>query len=292
MTAEILSQLERWYHHGEVGRIVYTCDKLLLQSDPSKLRPYLLFWKGQAHESAGRAWQGEAIYCYREGIHAAGPDRPIKVRLMASLGNIFSQTGDCSAYERLLPEFTRAARTKDPEVVQWSAFVWYNYGVTLNNAFRYAEAAQAYERAAQFAGKSGNRELLGRSLHNLGGVQLESGNLAQAAATMAEAESLLDDDRVGHKMVSRRAEYFLASGDLISAQQMITEALLHPLMDDFTRADVHYTWARTLAALRRFSEASEVALVALNYAVRAVHYPCVHRVNQFLQRIGSSPASA
>lgn len=284
MEAEMLVQLERWYHRGEFGRIVFTCDRLLQDGRYSKLKPDILFWKGNAHERAGRAWQGEAIACYREGISSAR-NRSIKARLMASLGKVYSETGDANTFDLLMVEFERITRRGELEVMHWGAFVWFNYGVTLDNGFRFAEASAAYTRAAEWASRTENRSLQGQSLHNLGGVLLEMGDLPQAATVMAQAEELLGDELFGHKKLSRRAEYFLRAGDLLGTQHMITAALVHPLVDDHTRADVYFTWARTLKALRHDAEAQEKALLALDFAVRAVHYPAIHRINQFLYQL-------
>lgn len=284
MEKDLLVQLERWYHRGEYGRIVFTCDRLLKDSRFAKLKPDILFWKGNAHERAGRAWHGEAIACYREGI-AAARNRAIKARLMAALGKIYSETGDANTFDQLMAEFHRITRREEPELVHWGAFVWFNYGVTLDNCFRYAEAASAYSKAAEWAARTENHALQGQSLHNLGGVLLEMGDLPQAASVMAQAEELLGDEHYGHKKLSRRAEYFLKSGDLLATQHMITAAIVHPLLDDHTRGDLYFTWARTLKALRHDVEAQEKALLALDFAVRAVHYPTIHRVNQFLHQL-------
>lgn len=280
---QAVTQLERWFQRGEYGRVIYTCDRLLAAGQPGGQKAHILFWKGNAHLRSGRAWHGEAISSFREGLAAAGRDRPIKARLIASLGRLYTMAGDVSAYQNLIGEFERIARDRHPQVQALSTYVWFNWGVVLDNAFRYGEAEQAYARAAECALQSTNTELQGSALHNLGGVRLAMGRLAEASAAMAEAEPLLGMDENGHKILSRRAQYFLACDDLTSAQQAITDALVHPSVDDFTRADLYLTWGQTLVALGRPQEAEEKALAALDYAVKAVHYQAIHKINRFLQ---------
>lgn len=280
-----LGQVQRWFHRKEYGRVLYTCDCLLQRPELAHIRPELLFWKGNAHDMAGAAWQGEAISCLREGIAIARRSDPIKARLIAALGKIYSKTGDCASFEKLLPEFERLSHEQHP-MFRWSGiYVWFNYGVTMDNAFRFEEAEQAYLKALQLATEMDD-EMIGPILHNLGGVYLALDRLKEAFTYMERAEELLSDDTSGHKRLSRRAEYHLASGDLISAQQLITTALLHPRIDEMTRADVHYTWALTLNRLGRPDEAQEKAMVALNFAVKAAHYPGLHKINQLLQHLG------
>lgn len=283
MDTQVLDRLEKWFRKGEYGRVVYSCDRLLQDPQYAHLRSDILLWKGFAHEFAGPAWHGEAMSCYREGIAAAGRNHAIKARLMAALGKLYAASGDHTSYEQMMKEFGRITRDHQPEVMRWGTFVWFNFGVALDNAFRWHDAGQAYVKAAVLAEQFELTTLLGRCLHNLGGVQLSLGQLAEAQATMLRAESLIDDETAGHKKHSRKAEYYLAADDLVNAQQMITAALTHPRVDDMTRADVYYTWARTLEALKRPTEAYEKALLALDCAVRAAHYPGVHKVNQFLQ---------
>ncbi len=285
MDAQVLDRLEKWFRKGEFGRVVFTSDRLLQDPQYAHLKAEILFWKGVAHETAGRAWHGEAMSCYREGIASAGKNHAIKSRLIAAMGNLYSKNGDCASYDRMMKDFARIAKEKQPGVLFWGTYVWWNYGVTLDNAFRWQEAADAYTKAADLARAFELTGLLGRILHNLGGVQLALGQLPQAAATMAQAEALIDDETGGHKLLSRQAEYHLAAGDLVNAQQAITAALTHAKVDDMTRADVYFTWARTLEALGRPDEAHEKALLALDFAVRAVHYPGIHKVNQFLQGV-------
>lgn len=292
MDQQITEQIERWFHRGEFGRVVFTCDDCLHNPQYTSIRAELLFWKGSAHERAGRAWHGQAISCFREGITAATRDRPMKARLIAALGNMYSLTGDCASYEKVLREYERIARTRQSKVLTWGTWVWYNYGVTLDNAFRWQEAANAYAKASELASEFGGTAMLGQALHNLGGVQLMLGHLPEAAATMAQAEVLLPDEAAGHKKLSRRAEFFLAAGDLVSAQQMITAALIHPLIDDRTRADVYFTWAQTLRGLGRPAECHDKAMLALDFAVKAVHYAGVHKLNRFLQELGGQHAAS
>lgn len=223
--------------------------------------------------------------CFREGISLAENTMAIKVVLIASLGKLYSETGDCTSFEKLLKEFREISDNRSQAVLQGAVYIWYNYGVTLDNAYQWEEAANAYAQAAELAAQYAPH-MTGLALHNLGGVQLALGKLAQAAMTMAQAEELLSEEEVGHKKWSRRAEYFLIAGDLVSAQEAVTTALVHPSCDDMTRADVYFTWALTLEALGRPTHAQEKALLALDFAVKAVHYPGIHKVNQFLQRVG------
>lgn len=292
MDTQILADLEKWYRSGEFGRVVYTCSQALADPACAQMKPILLFWKGAAHDAAGRAWQGEAMSCWREGIALAGRDRPIKARLIAALGKIYGDSGDWKAYAEMMKEFERIARDGHPKVMYYGVWVWYNYGVALDNGFRWHEAAQAYAKAGDLAREHDVREYLWRSLHNLSGVHLYLGNLAEAAAAMAEADAILPDDGWAHKKLSRRAEYALAAGDLVSAQQWVTTALVHPGVDDFTRADVYYTWAATLDKLGRPGEAYEKALLALDHAVKTVHVAAMHRINVFLQQVSPKRRSS
>ncbi len=272
--------------------MIVACDDLLRRSEHAPIRAEILFWKGNAHDQAGAAWQGEAISCFREGISIAGMQWTIKAKLIASLGKIYSTTGDCASYDKILQEFNRIAGDRQPAVMWSGAYVWFNFGVTLDNAFRYQEAATAYEIGHALAVEFEVSDLVGPCLHNLGGVHLAVGQLPKALYCMEKAEEVLDNEEVGHKILSRRAEYFLSAGDLVSTQQLITSALTHPRIDDMTRSDVFYTWALGLQKLGRLSEAHAKGLLALDYAVQAVHYPGLHKINRFLQGLMPLPVRA
>lgn len=284
METPVLQELEQAFQRGEFGRVLYRCEELLQDPANAPSRAILYFRRGKAHEGAGRAWHGEAISSYREGIAAASKDRALKAKLIASLSTLHSLSGDCPALESLIGEYQRMARKQQPAVLRWGVILWYNYGVALDNAFRYHGAAEAFSQAAMWAGQLDLYETLGACLHNLGGVHLARGHVAEAATAMAQAEPLLPNEHYQHKKLSRKAEFFLASGDLVSAQQMVTAALVHPLVDDMTRSDLYYTWARILQSLRRPAESIEKAMVALDCAVKAVHYPGIHKANRFLQQ--------
>jgi len=286
---QAIAELEKSYQRGEFGRVVYSCDELLRDPAYGPARAQILLWKGLAKQQAGHAWYGEAISCFREGISAAGRDRPLKARLIATLSAVYALTGDCVASQALMKDYERVSREANPGVSRWGAFLWYNYGCTLDNAFRYQEAAAAFARAAALAQSvPGLEHVRGWSLHNLGGVQLALNNLPAAADAMEQAESLLlPDPSFGPKRPSRRAEYQLAAGDMESALQHITAALALPQVDDMTRADVYYTWARVLQAVGRpTAEVREKALLALDCAVKAVHYPGIDKTNRLLQQLG------
>ncbi len=283
--ALLLDRLREWFHRGEYGRVIFTCAELLQDGEYASKWPLILFWKGVAHLESGPAWCGEAMSCFREGIALAKKDRPIKARLMAALGAIYANSGDCAQFEPLMQEYERLARGRNAQDVRYyGAFLWHNYGTALANAFRWAEAARAFTTSTDLARAFGLNELVGRGLHDQAGAHIELGNLKEAAQAMAEADRLLPDEEWGHKKLSRQAEYALAAGDLVGAQQRVTEALLHPRVDDITNADVHFTWARVLKALNRSQEAREKALRGLDYAARAVYYPGIHKLNRLLQR--------
>jgi tetratricopeptide (TPR) repeat protein len=284
METSMLQELEQSFQRGEFGRVLYRCEQLLQDPANAPSRAILYFWRGKAYEGAGRAWHGEAISSYREGIASASKDRSLKAKLIASLSTIHSLSGDCLALERLIREYQRMARKQQPAALRWGVVLWYNYGVALDNAFRYDDAADSFSRAAVWAGQLDMHETLGACLHNLGGVHLARGHVAEAATAMAQAERLLPDEQYQHKKLSRKAEFFLASGDLVNAQQMVTAALVHPLVDDMTRSDLYYTWARILQSLRRPAESVEHAMIALDCAVKAVHYPGIHKANRLLQQ--------
>jgi len=269
--------------------VIFACDDLLRRWEHRSIRAEILFWKGNAHDQAGAAWQGEAMSCFREGITIAGKQRTVKARLIASLGKLYSTTGDCTSYQKITQEFNRIARDRHPDVMWSGSYVWFNYGVTLDNAFRYQEAAEAYAAGHELAVEFHVTDQIGPCLHNLGGVHLALGHLPEALSYMEKAEKILADEEAGHKTLSRRAEYFLAIGDLVNTQHLITSALVHPRIDDMTRADVYFTWALGLKQLRQLSESQEKALVALDYAVRAVHYPALHKINRFLQQHMPAP---
>jgi tetratricopeptide (TPR) repeat protein len=269
--------------------VVFTCDQLLQGSPTPTQRAHILFWKGLARQRTGPAWEGEAISAFREALACAGRDRPIRVRAMAALSKIYALSGDCSACEKLIREFETLAGNSHPDVIKWGAFLLYNYGCTLDNAFRHADAAPVFQQAAQMAERASLDAVRGHSFHNLSGVYLALGQLPEAVSAMAVADSLLPDAEWGHKKLSRQAEYCLAAGDLISLQQFVTAALLHPQVDDMTRADVYYTWAQSLSKLNRSAEAYEKALQALDYAVKDVHLPGIHKINQFLRQHAPKP---
>ena len=284
MVDALLDQIEQWYQAGEYGRVIYHCDLYLTKPEFQQHRAFLLYAKGLAYQKSGPAWAGHAMTCFREGIAASKKDPVMKAKLIIDLGNMYCRTGDCAAYETLLSDFQRLDQ-KHPRIRRLSYDLWFNYGCVLDNAFRYAEAADAFARAVSLAEELQLSEELGKSLHNLGGVHLAMGHLAETAVIMAQAEPLINDELHGHKKLSRRAEYALAAGDLISAQQWITAALLHPKVDDRTRADLHYTWARTLRALGRPEDALEVAWKGLNFAAKAVYHPGIHKLNRFVQEV-------
>jgi tetratricopeptide (TPR) repeat protein len=280
---QVLAQLERAHKRGEHGRVVFTCDQLLANPSYDPLRAPILFWKGMSRLKSGHVWHGEAITCFREGIAAAGKDRPTKGRLLVALGHVYALMGDYAAFEKLIKEWERISRDREPAVMRWGAPFWYNYGCTLDNAFRYADSIKVYTRAISL-GEYVSSVMLGDCWHNLGGAYLYSGHLPEALEAMERAEALLTDETHSHKKLSRRAEYAHAAGDLVSAQQYITEALLCPQVDDMTRADVYYTWSQVLLDLGRLQEAQEKALKALDYAVKDAHLPGIHKTNAFLQR--------
>jgi len=284
-TQQVLAQVEAAFSRGEYGRVVYSSDQYLKNHAFEPVWPQLLLWKGIALQRVNPAWQGQAISCFREGIALAGKDRPTKARLMVALAKIHAELGDCTSCEKLMKEFKRVARDRDQGVMRWAAHMWYNYGCTLDNAFRYTEAAPAFSAAVETAREFGVERMLGSALHNLGGVYLNLGRLTEAKATMQQAEVHAPGDFAA-KLLSRRAEYSLAAGDLAGAQHWVTEALLHPLVDDMTRADVYFTWAQVLHRLNLTQQAYDKALQALDFAVRDMHLAGIHKLNGFLQLLG------
>lgn len=284
MVDHLLDQIELWYQAGEYGRVIYHCDLYLTNPDFQPHRAFLCYAKGLSYEKSGPAWAGHAIACFRDGIDLSKKDPVMKAKLVVALGLMYLRTGDCASYEPLLAEFNRLDQ-KHPRIRRLSYDLWFNYGCVLDNAFRYPEAAEAFTRAVALAEELQLGEDLGKSLHNLGGVYLAMGRLAETAVIMARAEPLINDDLHGHKKLSRRAEYALAAGDLISAHQWVTAALLHPQVDDRTRADLHYTWAQTLRAGGRPNDALEVAWKGLNFAAKAVYHAGIHKLNRFVQEV-------
>lgn len=278
-------ELEEVYRRGEFGRVIYLADRLLQGEERHRARGSILYWKAKALERSGRSWHGAALSCYREGMAAAGRDRALKARIIASLSTIYSLSGDVPALEGLVRDMAVIAPAGDRKRGHIRPFVWFNYGVALDNCFRWDEAAEAFTLAAQEARRWKEARVLGPSLHNLSGVRLAQGRVAEAAAIMAEAACHMPDKLFRHKNLSRQAEYFVAAGDLVSAQRAITEALVDPHTDDMTRADLYYTWARTLLAFDRPGESREKALQALEFAVQAVHYPGIHKVTRLLQEL-------
>lgn len=282
MTTHIIAHIEKAHKRGEYGRVIYTCEQLLADPTYEAHRAILLFWKGLSHYKAGPTWRGEAISCLREGMAAASKDRPTKSRIMVALGMIYAYMGDYIAFEKMLKEWDRISRDKNPDVMRWGAMFWYNFGCALDNACKYADAIAVYQKALTFCKWA--EEMRCNVLHNLSGAFLYSGDLPRALATMEQAEALQKNDPT---TLSRRAEYALAVGDLTSAQQYVAEALLHPAIETFTRGDAYFTWAQLLLALGHPQEAREKALQALDYAIRSVHLPCIHKTNIFLQQFGS-----
>ncbi|HEY3367704.1 MAG TPA: hypothetical protein VGK74_21815 [Symbiobacteriaceae bacterium] len=282
----ILKQLEAVYLRGKYGRVIFMCDDLMANPAHEHLRPYLLFWKGSALAAGDTAYSGQAITCYREGIQAAGKDRAIKARLIAGLTAIYGRAGDCDAFPRLLQSFERTAGGGGPAAQMWGTFVWQNYGTALVNAFRYAEAVTAFTRGAEVAHQFSIPEMEGKCYHDLSWAQVLQGNLPETAAAMARARDLWSEEQWGHKKRNVEAEYLLAMGDPNGAIQQVQAALAHPQIDDTTRADVHFTWAKALLALGCPEEAKEQATQSLDYATKAVHYPVIHKAYRFLQEQG------
>ncbi|HWI53539.1 MAG TPA: tetratricopeptide repeat protein [Symbiobacteriaceae bacterium] len=284
MEAQVLEQLEQAHKRGEYGRVIFTCEQLLANPAYHPHRAIILFWKGMSHYKAGQVWRGEAISCLREALEAAGKDRPTKARILVALGMIYAYMGDYVAYQKMLKDWERISRDKHAGVMRWGAQFWYNYGCALDNACRYSEAIESYKLALALC--PWHEQSRGDCLHNLGGAYLYAGDLPSARAAMEQAEPLYTDES---RKWSRRAEYALAVQDLIAAQQYITEALIQPELDDDTRATVFYTWAQLLLLLDRPQEAREKALQALDYAIRDVFLPGIHKTNMFLQRFGPAP---
>lgn len=282
---QALARIEQARKRGEHGRAIFLCDELLANPAHKALRPVLLYRKGQSHEALGHAWHGAAISCYRESYAEAGKEQPLKARLIVELGKIYCATGDWRSFEPYVQKFERMARSQEPEVVRWGPHVWYNFGCGLDTAREWDPAAEAFTKAISLADQLQNSLMEAISHHNLGGVRLDQGHLPEAEAAMTRAEAMLPPDQWGHKLSSRRAEYYLAIGDLANAQSMVTAALTHPMVDGMTRSDVTYTWARVLLALGRKQEAREKAMLALDLAVKAVHYPGIHKTTRLLQEL-------
>ncbi|MDF2628115.1 MAG: Tetratricopeptide 2 repeat protein [Symbiobacteriaceae bacterium] len=282
MATHLIAQIEKHHKRGEYGRAIYACEQLLADPAYQSHRAILLFWKGMSHYKAGPSWRGQAISCLREAMAAASKDRPTKGRIMVALGMIYAYMGDYVAFEKMLKEWERISRDRQPEVMRWGPMFWYNYGCALDNACRYAEAISVYQKALSLCQWAEN--MRSDVLHNLSGAYLYSGDLPQALATMEQAETLQKNDPT---TLSRKAEYAFAVGDYTTAQQYVAEALLHPAIEHYTRGDAYYTWAQVLLALDQPQEAQEKALQALDYAIRSVHLPCIHKTNIFLQQFGS-----
>lgn len=263
------------------------CDELLQHPDYTALRPDLLYLKGTAHVMTGHAWYGHAMSSLREGITQCAKNRPLKAKMMAALSAVYAASCDYKSCQDLMKEFERISRDKNPEVMRFGIWLWFNHGTGLDNAFLWEEAADAFRKAAELAELFGEHDMLGTCLHNLSGALLQLGRLPEASATMDRADSYRPIEAFGHKIFSRRAEYCVAAGDPVRAQQWITEALTHPLVDHKTRADVYYTWAQTLLALEQPAAAKEKALLGLDHAVKAVHYPGIHKLNQFLAQFSA-----
>lgn len=281
MQKQVLDQLEKAHKRGNYGRVIHACDALLADPAYEPHRAIILFWKGLSQYKASPAWRGEAISSLREAVTVAGNDRPTKARSMVGLTMIYAYMGDYAACEKLVREWKRIAQEKHPEVMKWGAALWYNYGCTLDNACRYPEAITVYTKALALC--TWAEEFRGRVLHNLGGAYLYSGNLSEAKSYMNLAEPLSTDEP---NRLSRRAEYALAVGDLASAQLYVTETLLHPDTEDDTRAVAHLTWAQVLLAHDQPLRAREKALEALEFAIRSVSLPNIHKANLLLQRMG------
>lgn len=286
--ADLLNQLEQAYQCGEYGRAVFQADQLLENPDYAAKRAFILCIKASALVMLGPTWDGTSMSLLREALGAVGRDKAIKARILGALGGLYGRLGDVTKYNEVIKQFLRLAPEKNPQVRRYGAFVWFNYGVALENCFRYTEAVEALETAAEIAKEFGLAMLHRLALHNIGGVQLYAGNLAAAAEAMAMVQALqVPDKEFGHKLLSRQAEYTYAIGDYVSAQQWITEALLHPSADDRTKADVHFTWAQTLLALGRPEQAREKAMTALDYAFKEKYIAGLYKFNRFLQQLGS-----
>lgn len=93
MSPDYLDQLEQWYKRREYARVIFQAGQLLQNPACKGNRGHILYWKARAHISTGSAWFGEGISCLREGMAAAGSDRPLKARIMGTLAFIYSRLG-------------------------------------------------------------------------------------------------------------------------------------------------------------------------------------------------------
>jgi tetratricopeptide (TPR) repeat protein len=289
--ATVREQLQNWFQKGLLGRIVYTCEQQLQSGPlPAEERAEWLFWLGKVWMKSGPAEYGRAKACLKEAIPLARRHPALQAKLMTTLSALYTLTADAPAAETLLTQFRGLARSRPGAVRPLLGGILYNVGIACERVKRtraardyYREAAETIERHGLDPSLGAPADLLGRAIHNLGGMELKLGNLTRAREAMERAEALQPDERYGHKKLSRLAEFHLVSGDLQEAQQLVTAALTHERVDDFTRADLYYTWARILSGLRREGKAREKALTALDYAVRSAHYALIHDINLFLR---------
>lgn len=285
-----MQRLEAAYQAKQWSKVVHLADEGLELADLSVRHPEILFLRGSAQRRLGPAWGGAALSSFREGLRLA-KNRPLKMRFLMALAHFYSRTCDWPAVEReILPIFDRLKDSPNKHVQHYVVWTYFYVGCCLDNHFRYRESREAYEKALKRARQfKGGHEALPSILHNLGGALLYLGDLEAAQAWIEEAEPLQPDD--GYRE-SRRAEFYLAVGDLDATYEWVTRTLTHPHADDGVKANGRYVWAILLYRKGDREGAREQAHIALDLAYRAIDYPLIQQITTLLRDLeGPQPAS-
>jgi tetratricopeptide (TPR) repeat protein len=289
---EFLQRLEAAYKAGSGSKVIHLSDKGLHLPECAPIYPEILYLRGSAQRRLGPAWGGAALSSFREGLRLA-KKRPLKMRFLMALTHLYALNCDWAAVEReVLPTFHKLKDSPNQQVQHFVIWTLFYMGCCLDNSFRYEDARTTYEEAlARADAFKGGHEALPSILHNLGGALLYMGEHETAWARIQEAEPLQPCD--GYKE-SRRAEYYLATGDLLAAQEWVTRTIDHPnaKKDLGLQANGRYVWAKLRRKAGDLVGAKEQALIALELAYRAVDHPLIQQITTLLRELeGPQPGS-
>lgn len=285
-----MARLEAAYRAEQWSKVVHLADEGIQLAELTPDHPEILFKRGSAQRRLGPAWSGAALSSFREGLRLARK-RPLKAKFLMVLAHLYSRSCDYPAVVReILPTLQKFKESPNRQVQHYVVWTFFYIGCCLDNCFRYQESRVAYEEALQRANTfKGGHEALPSILHNLGGSLLYGGDPAGALRWIEQAEPLQPDD--GYRE-SRRAEYYLAVGDLTATSEWVTRTLAHGHADTGVKANGRYVWAELLRQKGELAVARDQAHIALDLAYQAVDYPLIQQITTLLRDLeGPQPAS-
>lgn len=185
--------------------------------------------------------------------------------LLRELGEVLAAVGQFETCLRHLPQY--------PELQQvMEGPAWYNLGLALRQAHRYAEAITAYQRAVQIFRTESMTTHLCMALHNLAWAACTLFQKEIAQQVLSESASLCSDGDL--KWHQRIGEAFLMALGGPEEQRHAME-LAQEMVDcpDDVPADVrsHSCWLAGTVALKLglWREAEDLANQAVQHAVQA-----------------------